>query len=214
MWEREQNDIVSVVDVYSAIVLAGGRSSRMGTDKATLAWDGATLIQRTVAELRRLFDDVIVVCRLDQAGVMTDFGARVLSDDEPFQGPVTALHRGLDAIETDVAFACGCDLPFLKAEMAKALCTMAAGYEAAIPEIGGRLQVLHAAYHRNSAPVLQTMIEAGRHKLQELVPLLRARIVNQSDLSRYDQHLLSFVNVNTPAEYQHALRLARSKPQP
>jgi molybdopterin-guanine dinucleotide biosynthesis protein A len=202
------------LDAYSAIVLAGGRSSRMGTDKAALAWNGASLIQHMVAQLRRRFCEVIIVSRPDQAGAVSDVGARVVFDDEPFEGPVKALHLGLSAIKTEVAFACGCDLPFLNGELAKALCALAAGYDAAIPQIEGRLQVLHAAYQRNCAPALQTMIEAGQHKLQELVPLLRARMVNESELRRHDRPLLSFFNVNTPTQYQQALRLARSKPQP
>jgi molybdopterin-guanine dinucleotide biosynthesis protein A len=86
------------------------------------------------------------------------------------------------------------------------------GYDAAIPVIEGRLQVLHAAYHRDAATKLQAMIEARQHKLQELVPKLRARMVNEMELRRHDHDLLSFFNVNTPADYDRALRLARAKP--
>ncbi len=211
-WGRgTDNGSVFAVDVYSAIVLAGGRSSRMGTDKAALAWKGATLIQHTVAELSRLFEDVVVVCRAEQAGVVTGSGARVVFDDQPFEGPLKALRLGLDAIKGDVAFACGCDLPFLNAELARTLCAMAAGYEAAIPEIEGRLQMLHAAYYRSCAPALQAMIEAGRHKLQEVVPRLRARIINEDELRGCNQPLVSFLNVNTPADYELALRLVEIK---
>jgi len=202
------------VEVFSAIVLAGGRSSRMGTDKAALAWNGATMIQRTVAELGRRFEDVIVIAGASQAGAMSLLSgtdARVIFDRQPFQGPVTALHLGLNAVKGDVAFACGCDLPFLNSELAQALCVMAAGYDAAIPMIQGRLQVLHGAYHRNAAAKLQAMIEAGRQRRQEVVALLRARVVNEDELRRYDQDLLSFFNVNTPADFERALQLKKSK---
>ncbi len=173
------------------------------------------MLQRTAAGLARRFDDVIVVAGAAQAeavAALPGATARVIFDREPFQGPVHALHLGLNAAKGEIAFACGCDLPFLNSQLAQELCVMAAGYDAAIPVIEGRLQVLHAAYHRDAAAKLQAMIEAGRHKLREIAPLLRARMVYETELRRPGRDLLSFLNINTPADYERALRLKGAKP--
>ncbi len=206
-----QGDKIPTMNKPGAIVLAGGRSSRMGADKAGMPWGGATMLERIVARLSRGFADVVVVAGVNQgAAVSASLGAaaRVVTDIEPFEGPVGALRLGLDAVHADVAFACACDLPFLNIDLALALCQGAANHDAAIPLIEGRPQVLHAAYRKSSLPALDAMIARGARKLLELAPLLDVRALSAEEIRRYDPELLSFFNVNTPEDYARALRLA------
>jgi molybdopterin-guanine dinucleotide biosynthesis protein A len=191
----------------SAIVLAGGRSLRMGADKATLPWGGVTMLEWVVAELSRSFEEVVVVAGVNQRAV--DTAARMLRDSEPFEGPVKALRLGLSTISGEVAFACPCDLPFINAGLALALCDMAADRDAAIPLVQGRLQVLHAAYRKSCLPELDAMIQSGERALRKLTPSLDVRCVNEDEVRRYDPELLSFFNVNTPEDYARAQRLVR-----
>ncbi|HEV3110240.1 MAG TPA: molybdenum cofactor guanylyltransferase [Candidatus Binataceae bacterium] len=196
----------------SAIVLAGGRSSRMGVDKAALAWGGATMLERVLAELARSFDDLVVVagpCQGAAASSLCGVTARLVWDSQAFEGPVTALRLGLATVHAEVAFACACDLPFVNATLAFALCEMATDHDAAIPLVHGRLQGLHAAYRKSCLPALESMIGCGARKLQDLAPLLDARIVTEDELRSHDPELLSFLNVNTPEDYAQALGLAK-----
>ena len=192
------------------IVLAGGRSSRMGTDKAALEWNGATMIEHTAAALARAFDRVLVVAGEHQSAIMSRLPGTVgvIYDAAPFEGPVPALRLGLDAIGADTVFACGCDLPFICPELARELCAMAEGHDAAIPVVEGRMQVLHAAYRQSCTSALRSMIRLGERRLHAVVPLINARLVNEDELRPYDPRLLSFFNLNTPAQYRDARRMA------
>jgi molybdopterin-guanine dinucleotide biosynthesis protein A len=195
----------------SAIVLAGGRSSRMGADKAALRLGGLTMLERMVAELTRGFDEVVIVAgarAVTPACALAAGSVRMLRDPLPFEGPVKALRLGLAAIRAEVAFACACDLPFVNVRLALELCKMAAGHDAAIAKVAGRLQVLHAAYRKSCLPAMDAMIEREERRLQDLVPVLDARIVGEDETRPYDPELLSFFNLNTPEDYAQARKLA------
>lgn len=199
----------------SAIVLAGGRSLRMGADKTTLTWGGVTMLEWVVTQLSRCFDEVVVVAGANQGtavSALQSMAARVVWDFQPFEGPVKALHLGLNTVDADVAFACACDLPLLSATLALALCDMASGRDAAIPRVQDRLQVLHAAYRKSCLPALDAMVERGERTLHKLAPALDVRSVNEDELRRLDPELLSFFNVNTPQDYERARRLAGKMP--
>ena len=195
----------------SAIVLTGGRSARMGSDKVALSLDGGTILQRIVHRLRLCFDDIVLVAGTHQQAALSGLGAadvRTVWDAKPWQGPVKALHLGLATARAETAFACACDLPMLDTGVALALCDLARGHDAAIARVDGRLQMLHAAYRKSCLAALDSMIANGNRRLRELAPMLDVRLVNEDELRRYDPQLLSFFNVNTPEDYARALRLA------
>lgn len=195
------------------MILAGGESSRMGRAKATLPFGASTILERILIELRRRFDDLIVVAA---PAAVEPFpvdpiirkvpNVILVRDEDSYAGPVAALVRGLAAATHEVAFACSCDLPLLRAELAHALCDMTDGYDAAIPEVGGRLQPLCAAYRRACGGALAAA--AGERRLTAVVTRLNIRIVAEADLRPLDPDLRSFLNVNTPEAYAEALRLA------
>jgi molybdenum cofactor guanylyltransferase len=192
---------------HSAIVLAGGRSLRMGVDKTTLTVGGVTMLRRVVMELTQTFDEVLVVAGRHQHPALPATAARVLSDAEEFQGPVKALRMGLAAVHHEVAFVCASDLPLINGKLAVALCGMATGYDAVIPLVDGRLQVLHAVYHKSCMSMMDAMIARGERRLQELSPLVNARIVGEAELRSRDPELLSFLNVNTPEDYDRVQQI-------
>lgn len=199
----------------SAIILAGGRSSRMGQPKATLPFGGRTLIERIAAELRRAFDDIVVVAAPEsEAGGLPAIGAAtIVRDETPYAGPVGALARGLRAARHDATFACSCDLPMLRVEVAAWLVSLldgAAVYDGAVPRIGGRLQPLHAAYRQKCAGALDAMLARGEHRLSAIVEAVNARIIDEPEYRRHDPDALSCFNINTPADYARAVSLITS----
>ena len=169
------------------------------------------MLERMVAELTRGFDEVVIVAgarAVEPASVLAAGFVRMLRDPVPFEGPVRALRIGLAAIRAEVGFACACDLPFVNVRLAAELCAMAAGHDAAIAKVAGRLQVLHAAYRKSCLPAIDVMIGRGDRRLQDLVPMLNARIVGEDEIRPYDPELLSFFNLNTPEDYAQARKLA------
>src|SRR5260370_28203854 len=137
---------------FSAVVLAGGASARMGQPKARLRSGDAPISERIVNELSREFDQVVVVAAPE---TQEPFEIRkllpeadefvIVRDDGAYKGPVEALARGLHAAASDLAFACSCDLPLLRAEVAHALCLMLAGSAAVIQSAGWLFTPLHPA---------------------------------------------------------------------
>jgi molybdopterin-guanine dinucleotide biosynthesis protein A len=200
----------------SAIILAGGRSTRMGVAKAALGFGEVTLLERIVVELIPAFDEIVVVAApighesFGVAETLQRFGGQVklVRDGAAFAGPAPALVEGLRAIRHAIAFVCSCDLPLLRVSVAQALTAVIGGCDAVIPQVAGRAQPLCAAYRRSSAELMDSALQQGESSLTAITRRLNTRRVDGEDLRGSDPELLSFVNVNTPEDYARALRLA------
>ena len=181
----------------------------MGRSKAMLDFGGEPLIARIVRELRRRFEDIVIVAAPESVEKL-DVGAgaaRIIRDESAYQGPADALRRGLRAVGNEVAFACSCDLPLLNADVAVALIDLLGSFDAVIPEIAGRLQPLHAVYRTSCSDALDTMAARGEKRLVAIADAVRARRVAEPELRAIDPDLRSFFNVNTPDDYARALRM-------
>ncbi len=203
------------------VVLAGGRSSRMGTPKAALEWHGSTLLRRTVGILARVTGGPLVVVRAaGQPLPALPAGVEVVDDPRPDVGPLQGITAGLAALagRAEVAFVSATDLPFLHPAFV-ALVLRAAGpgrADVALPVARGYPQPLAAAYRTVLAPVAEQLILAERPRPAALFaqcavvrldePALRA----DPALAAADPALDSVVNVNEPADY----RKARAAPAP
>jgi molybdopterin-guanine dinucleotide biosynthesis protein A len=202
---------VQLANEAGAVVLVGGQSSRMGRPKAALDFGGVPLLTRIVAELKRRFDEVVIVAAPVSAGQprIEIPGLKIVHDETAFAGPLDALRRGLDALDHGVAFVCSCDLPLLNSDVAVKLVTMLDAFDAVIPEVGGKLQPLHAIYRKQCARAIETLAQSGEKRLTVAARSINARKVDESELRKIDPDLRSFFNVNTPEDYQQALKLAR-----
>ena len=204
----------TTVKSASAVILAGGRSARMGQPKAMLRLGGITLIERTVIELARAFDDIVVVAAPESEAIeLPALGAvTIVHDESAYQGPVGALARGLRAVRHELAFACSCDLPMLRSEVASWMLSLTDERDAAaIPQIGERLQPLHAVYRRRCADALDAMLARGEHRLTTVADTVNARIVSEDEYRRADPDALSCFNINTPEDYARAVKLTAAK---
>lgn len=194
----------------SAIILSGGRSSRIGRPKASLDFGGVPILTRIIRELKRRFVEIVVVAAPAsrdsfQAGVP---GVRTIRDEVAFRGPLDALRRGLDAVTNEIAFACSCDLPLLDSDLAAAIVAMIGDSEAAIPIVGERLQPLHAAYRKRCAGALAALALRGEARLTAIADAVNTRRISENELRVLDPQLNSFFNLNTLDDYQRALKIA------
>jgi molybdenum cofactor guanylyltransferase len=199
----------------SAIILAGGKSSRMGRAKAALPFGGVTILERILAELGQGFEQIVVVAaRADTESYPVESiirGARgvvLVRDEDSYAGPVAALVRGLGAADGDTVFACSCDLPLLRVEVARFLCDRIDGFDAAIPRVDNRAQPLCAAYRRSARAAIEAIAAGGERRLTAIVSRLNARTVPEAELLSVDPGLQSFLNTNTPEDYARALAIA------
>jgi len=183
----------------AGIVLAGGRSSRMGTPKAWLDWHGATLLRRTCGIVARGTGGPVVVVRAPgQELPELPAGVRVVEDAREGKGPLQGLLAGLEAVDGDVAFAASTDMPFLHPRFVAAVCAAAADADAAVPHLGGFRQPLAAAYRIALAPLVADLVEQGQMKPAFLFERCRTRWLE--DLP----HPESVRNLNAPEDYEAA----------
>lgn len=190
----------------SAIILAGGESRRMGTNKALLALDGQPLIARVAARLQPLAADLVVVTNTPEvyAFLARDFGARLIPDALPLRGSLVGLFSGLAAARGELALAAACDMPFLNADLLATMLTLAQeGYDVVAPQVDGLLEPLHAVYRpATCAPAIAASLAAGNRRMVSFYEAVRVRTLTAAEAARCDPQRLSWVNVNTPEEWK------------
>lgn len=179
----------------TGIVLAGGKSSRMGFNKAFIQLKEKRFIDHTVEVLKELFDEVIVVVKDVRAYSYLD--ARVVKDILDDQCSLVGLYTGLLSTTREYSFVTACDMPFLKKEVIHYLASLREGYDAVIPIHDGYYEPLHGVYSRRCLKVLEERIREGDYRIKALFRTLRIRGVEGKELRALDPELTSFVNINT-----------------
>jgi molybdopterin-guanine dinucleotide biosynthesis protein A len=188
----------------TAIVLAGGRSSRMGKPKALLVFDREPLIVHVVAMLRRLCAEVVVVAAPGQD--LPPMPVTVVRDDIAYQGPVGGLYYGLKASSGDVSFVTACDSAFLSAGLISHLISRIPEHDVVVPYWQGRFQPLHGVYRRSVLPFLEGQLARGELRPIYLFDKVRTCRIDEDEIRRFDPEGLSFFNMNTPEDYAEALK--------
>jgi molybdopterin-guanine dinucleotide biosynthesis protein A len=209
-------DNVTAERSVSAIILAGGSSSRLGQNKALIEIAGRPLIERVVQRLRPLVTDILVVTNTpDQLAFL---GLPMTRDVYQAIGTLGGLHAGLSAIHTEYGLVVGCDMPFLNPGLLRYMisllvqtCSQGAGaprpYDVVMPRIapapegaapaGAYYEPLHAIYARRCLPVVEQSILSGRRRMLSFIPQVNVRYVDQETISRFDPQHLSFFNLNS-----------------
>jgi molybdopterin-guanine dinucleotide biosynthesis protein A/molybdopterin converting factor small subunit len=195
----------------SAGILAGGKSSRMGRPKALLPFDGQPLIVHIVRQLQELLADIVVVGAPEQE--LPPLPVTLVRDDVAYQGPVGGIYYGLRAIGKEVCFVTSCDVPFLNLSLISYLISQIENYDVVAPYWQDRFQPLHAVYRRSVLPLLQQQLERGELRPIFLYEKVRTRKVSEDEIRRFDPEGLSFLNMNTPEDYQAALQRWRQNRQ-
>lgn len=198
-------NVMLMDDKPAAIVLAGGKSSRMGRPKALLPFDGEPLLVHIVRGLQPMFHEIVVVG--DPQHALPLLPAKIIWDEVPYQGPVAGIYYGLQAVEGVTSFVCSCDVPFLDPSLIAYLLSCVQDYDIVVPYWAERFQPLHAIYRRDIAPILRRRLDEGKLRSSDLFEAVRTRIVGEEELRRIDPEGLSFINLNNPEEYQRALAL-------
>lgn len=194
-----------------AIVLAGGRSERMGQDKALLRRNGLTFLETVVATLRPLVREIVVVAdRVDKYDLA---GCRMVGDAYPNTGPLGGILTGLKALGTGTHLAVACDMPALQPAVLRLLLDSAAPeWDVVVPEIDGRMEPLCAVYADTAVPALQAFLDSGGRALHRALTTVRTLHVSETILRQYDPTLLTFTNLNTPADLERLQRSETNRP--
>ncbi len=190
----------------SGIVLAGGSGQRLGADKASLTFDGQTLLEIIVAKISPLCSDVIVAYGSRHLGEGVETGTRFVPDAVPGQGPLAGLQAGLAAACEEFALVVACDMPFLNPRLLAYMAALPRRYEALVPLAEDRWHTAHAIYARSCLPVIDGLLAQGGNRMEDLIWRLDVQPVPEEEVRRFDPDALSLFNLNTPAD----LALART----
>ena len=183
----------------SGAVLVGGQSRRMGADKAMLPVGGQSLLQRVVAVLREVADELLIVGASGERTV-AGLGGRSVDDLISGVGPLGGIYTALSTARYSHCLVVACDMPFLSTNLLRHLGRQAVGWDAVVPRRQEGLEPLHAVYSRSCLKPIQRMLANGVLSPLDLFPLVRVRYLETYELALYDPGGLSFVNLNTPAD--------------
>jgi len=189
------------MDPISVIVLAGGASQRMGSNKALLpAGEHETLVGRVVANLRVLSDDLILVSNSPE--LYADLPVRHAADQFQGAGPLAGLHAGLLAARHPWVFVAACDMPLVDHRLVRYMMILTTGHDAVVPRIGESVEPLHALYSRACLPAIEARLLNDQRRVISFYPDVRVRYVDASEIAIFDRAGRTFSNANTPEDWE------------
>lgn len=192
------------------VIQAGGKSSRMGQDKALMPFLGRPLIERQVERISGAGAALLVITNRPEAYAF--LGLPLTMDMLPGVGPLGGLYTALAAAATPLVTVVACDMPFLSRVLlqAQSEILLREDMDVVIPRTDEGLEPLHATYRRETClPAVHAALERGERKMISWFPDVRVREMPAAEIAQYDAQLHSFINVNRPEDYQAAEELAR-----
>jgi len=211
----------------SAIILAGGASSRMGTDKAFLELDGAPLIARVLERVRALADDILISA--NDAARFVSLNARVVPDVIPGAGPLAGICAGLQAAAHEVAIVVACDMPFLNVGLLEYMRAFASEYDVVLPQterVAGAdgienkdaprakdlsLHPLCAVYTKRCLAPIRDALARGDRRMISFHDAVRVRVISPQEVAQFDPRGDALWNVNTPDKWDAVQKMYRQE---
>jgi molybdopterin-guanine dinucleotide biosynthesis protein A len=192
------------------IILAGGKSTRMGASKALLPFGPETMLQRVVRILSAVVSPIVVVAAANQELPPLPPDVVVTRDEREARGPLEGLRAGLKALPADVdaAYVTSCDVPLLVPGFVTEMLGLAVGYDVAVMEIDGFPHPLSAIYRRSTLPHIEELLAHDRLRPVFLYDRVKTRRVKPEEIAA-DPGLQTLRNLNTPDDYRQALADAR-----
>jgi molybdopterin-guanine dinucleotide biosynthesis protein A len=191
--------MASVVTAVAGVIVAGGRSSRMGgRDKAFAAVDGEPIAVRTVRLFHGLFPQVLVAT--DRPERFRGLEVETVADRFPGCGPLAGIHAALLASRHPHVFVAACDMPGLDPDVIHFLLTRIGATDAVVPRWEGDVEPLHAVYAARSLPAMEASLGAGRYAMRDFLATIAVDYVSEAELARVRGAARSLTNVNTPEE--------------
>lgn len=189
----------------TAIILAGGKSTRMGFDKALLNICGRPVVQMIMSQLRKTFDDIVVVT--NNPGSFTGLDARITGDILKNSGPLGGIHAGLTVSKSKYAFLTACDMPILSPEYAKYMVEIARQEmpDAVISQKGDWIEPFHALYSKDLVEDIKRNVENGIYKIHDVLKTKNVVRISESKVREFSPNLDIFTNLNDMADLEKFL---------
>ncbi len=195
----------------SGIILAGGGSRRLGTDKAKLAFGDRTLLELIVDRLSSVCDELVVASGPYSAQDATKLKLRIVEDNIPGVGPLAGVQAGLIATSTEFSLVVACDMPFLSRDLLEYMAGLPRRYQALVPHANDGWHPLHAVYARSSLSAIETLLAQGTYSMEALLSRLAVQALSEDELRQHDPDALSLFNLNNTRDLDRAQAIWRRR---
>jgi len=193
----------------TSIILAGGKSSRLGRSKALQIIDGKSLIQRVVDRVTILSAEIIIVTAHGEAiSCYSSVETKTVADIYPEKGPLVGIYSGLISASSSRVVVVGCDTPFLSVSLLKYMTQICSVYDVVVPRIKNKLEPLCAVYSKNCSVPIQRLLEQNELRIDKLFSMVKVKYIEEDEINRFDREHLSFFNINNQADLDRARKLA------
>jgi molybdopterin-guanine dinucleotide biosynthesis protein A len=196
----------------TSIILAGGKSSRLGRNKALQAIGDKSLIQWVIDRVAILSTEIIIATANGQTVPCSSVASiKTVADEYPGKGPLAGIHSGLTASSGSRAIVVGCDTPFLSTGLLEYMTRISPTFDVVIPRMKDKVEPLCAVYSKNCVAPIRQLLQQDELKIIELFPMVRMRYVQEDEVDSFDPDHLSFFNINSQADLDRATALATEK---
>jgi FdhD protein len=185
----------------TGVILAGGKSRRMGSDKSLLPIEGARFIDHVYQRMSSLFNEVIIVT--NSPDLYSELPCRAVPDIYYAQGALAGIHSGLAHAKTEKIFVVGCDMPFISAPVVQQICSHAGDGDLVIPHSSNGQEPLHALYSKSCLPAMEEVLDSGRKQIRLFFDQVKVVQLPVAEIRNIDPQEQSFQNINTPQDYFH-----------
>ncbi len=188
-----------IIPATTGVILAGGESRRMGSDKSLLPLDGERFIERSYQLMASLFDEVLIVT--NSPDLYPDIPCRKVPDIYRGKGALAGIHSGLYNANQPQIFVVACDMPFLQPELIRHLCCENGPSDVHIPQTCSGLEPLHSCYRKSCLPAIESLLKNGGRRIKDFFPMVQVTELLAESWQKYDAEGFSFHNINTPQDY-------------
>ena len=196
----------------TSIVLAGGKSSRLGRNKALQVIGAKSLIQWVVDHLATLSTEIIIAtAHGEMLSCSSSTEIRIAADVYPGKGPLVGIYSGLMASSSPRAIVVGCDMPFLSVDLLDYMSQISSTFDVVVPRTREKVEPLCAVYSKNCLASIHNLLEHDELRLNELLNMVKVRYIEEDEINRFDPKHLSFFNVNTQADLARATQIATDR---
>ncbi len=192
----------------TGVILAGGKSRRMGVDKAFLAIGREAMIERVSIELAKVFDEVLISGGSEDAGRRLDL--ETIPDLIIGGGPLSGIHASLKRASYEKCLFVACDMPFVNSGLARFMVEQSEGYDAVVPQHGVFYQPLFAVYSKGCIQTIEKLLVSRKYKISDFYSYIRVNFIKEKYLKAFADIDTMFFNVNTPIDLEKARVMAEN----
>ena len=199
--------MLDITEAVTGVILAGGRSSRFGTNKALSLFEGERLIERLLRSIQKVTPSILLVTHMPEVYEFLDIP--MTEDLIPDCGPLGGIYTALKTIQTPLSLCIACDMPFVRSDFMNYMVQVADNFDVVVPMSGQREEPLCAVYRTTCIPAIEERIQARKYKMIGFYRQMYIKRITEADTDYYNPEML--FNVNTQVDYAEAISRLENK---